>query len=174
MSANIKQLRQIVKEAISETYFGLSTNFGGLDSPAYNKAGSMQKRKVDRSLKIDFAQLPIDEVALTEKLLSIFLSIPNIPQSDDSHSEPSVMENDVAVVIRAHIGGDAGFPVGDFGDRAFNHAASESAKALIENPEDLEGAASACARALLSPDTEYDRASTRMYEEIIAFPRNLK
>jgi len=167
VSANIKQLRQIVKEAISETYFGLSTNFGGLDSPAYNKAGSMQKRKVD-------PELPIDEVALTEKLLSIFLSIPNIPQSDDSHSEPSVMENDVAVVIRAHIGGDAGFPVGDFGDRAFNHAASESAKALIENPEDLEGAASACARALLSPDTEYDRASTRMYEEIIAFPRNLK
>ncbi len=164
MQINIKQLRYLIKETITETYFGLSTNFGGLDSPAYNKAGSTQKQGPNVS---------VDEVALTEKILYILTSI-EIPQSGDSYSDPSISESDIATVIRAHIGGDAGFPVGDFGDKAFNHAAEEAALVLIDNPEDLEGAAKMCARGLISPDAEYDRATTRMYEEIIAFPRNLK
>tara|TARA_A100001515_G_scaffold141688_1_gene138982 strand:- start:264 stop:758 length:495 start_codon:yes stop_codon:yes gene_type:complete len=164
MNLNIKELRQLIKESILETYYGASSNFSQLDSPAFNRVGSKQKRDPSE---------PVDEVALTEKILSILASI-EIPQSGDSYSDPSISESDIAAVIRAHIGGDAGFPVGDFGDKGFNHAAAEAAKVLIDNPEDLEGAAQMCARGLISPDAEYDRATTRMYEEIIAFPRNLR
>ena len=164
MQINIKQLRQLIKKTITETYLGMSSTFGGLDSPAYNKAGSMQKKDPNIS---------VDEVELTQKMLSILCSI-ELPQSGDSYSDTSVSESDIAVAIRAHIGGDAGFPVGDFGDKAFNHAAAEAARVLIDSPEDLKTAAKMCARGLLSPDAEYDRAVTRLYEEIIAFPRNLK
>ena len=158
---NIKQLQFLIKETISETHLG-ATELGNLTSPAFNKAGSKNKKD---------PKLPFDEVTLTEKMLEIISSI-ELPQSGDSYSDPSISENDIAVAIRASIGGDAGFPVGDFGDKAFNHAASEAAKVLFDDPEDLRGAAHMCARGLLSPDAEYDRATTRIYEEIIAFPRN--
>jgi len=164
MNFDIKELRLAIKEVILETYYGASSNFSQLDNPAFNKAGSKSKRD---------PSLPVDEVALTEKMLEILSSI-EIPQSGDSISDPSVSESEIAAAIRAHIGGDAGFPVGDFGDKAFNHAAAEAARVLIDSPDDLEGAAQMCARGLISPDAEYDRASTRMYEGIIAFPRNLK
>ena len=170
MNINLRKLRALIKETISETYLGTSSNLGGLDSDAFNKSGTYStNRIIDPNTETE----PIDEVELTQALLGIFSSIPHIPSNIDSASEPSVMENDIAEIIRAHIGGDADFPIGDFGDRAFNHAAEEASKILINEPDNIEGAASEAARALLSPDTEYDRASTRMYEEIIAFPRNL-
>ncbi len=160
-------LKDLIKEAISETYFGASSNFSQLDSPAFNTAGSKSKPR-------PHDEEPVDEVELTEKIYNIFLSIPNIPQSGDSYSDTSISENDIAVVLRANIGGDAGYPVGDYGDKAFNHAATAAAQVLLDNPEDLHGAANMCAKALVTPDAEYDMAATRMYEGLIAFPRSIK
>ena len=164
MNFNIKKLSELIRETLSETYYGASSNFSNLGSPAFNRVGASSRRRLQD-------EEPIDEVALTEKILNIILSITNIPVTGDNISDPSISENDIAVVIRNHIGGDAGYPVGDFGDKAFNHAASEAATVLIDDPEDMEGAAQMCARGLISPDAEYDRASTRMYEGLIAFPR---
>tara|TARA_A100001515_G_scaffold44441_1_gene34949 strand:- start:754 stop:1272 length:519 start_codon:yes stop_codon:yes gene_type:complete len=172
MNIDLRELQAIIKETISETYFGASSTFGGLDSPAFNDPGNYTKDPDSRC--VSSPENPIDQVELTDALLNIFVSISDIPQNCDTCSEPSIMENDIAVVIRSHIGADAGNPVGDFGDVAFNFAAEEAAKVLIDDPEDLEGAAKACARGLLSPNTEYQQMATRMYEGIIAFPRMKK
>ncbi len=160
-------LKALIKEVISETYFGASSNFSQLDSPAYNSAGSKSKPR-------PHDEEAVDEVELTEKIYNIFLSIPNIPRSGESYSDVSISEYDIAAVLRANIGGDANYPLGDYGDKAFNHAAAVAAQVLLDNPDDLAGAANMAAKALVTPDAEYDMASTRMYEGIIAFPRSIQ
>ena len=56
---------------------------------------------------------------------------------------------EIAKKIRELIGGDAGFPVGDWGDEAFNSAAEACADALINQTQ----------------QGERIRTSTRMYEQ---------
>tara|TARA_R110002110_G_scaffold199666_1_gene410417 strand:- start:143 stop:712 length:570 start_codon:yes stop_codon:yes gene_type:complete len=90
MKFKLENLRSLVKETLSETYFGTST-VGSLASPAFNKVGHSD----------EYANgIPVDPVDLAEQ-------------------------------IRALIGGDAGFPIGDWGDEALNDAARAAADALI-------------------------------------------
>jgi len=90
MKFKLENLRSLVKESLSENYFGTST-VGSLASPAFNKVGPSTEYE---------AGIPIDPVDLAEQ-------------------------------IRALIGGDAGFPVGDWGDEALNAAAEAAADELI-------------------------------------------
>ena len=82
MQFKLKNVRSLIKEVLSESnrYFGLSSA-GGLQSPAFNRVGPDPNRPQD-------VADPIDEVALKEKILSIFLSISDIPQnSENSYSD---------------------------------------------------------------------------------------
>ena len=90
MKIKLENLRTLVKQALSETYYGTSPA-GGLASTAFNKVGPNIEAGVE---------IPIDPV-------------------------------DLAAQIRALIGGDAGHPIGDWGDEAFNAAAEIAADALI-------------------------------------------
>jgi hypothetical protein len=159
MQLKLENLRVLIKEVLSEsnTYFGAS-HVGSEVNPAFSSAGPKPYRPQDtKNLN--------DEVALKEMILNIFLSIPDIPQNtNNSYSDTMVSEDEIAVVLRTYIGHDAGHPLGDFGEVAYNHGAAEAASVLIDDPDDLESAAKKCARGLLYPDEEYDRATTRMYE----------
>mgnify|MGYP003656510822 CR=1 FL=1 len=61
-----------------------------------------------------------------------------------SKSQPSLDQeipadvNDLSASIRGLIGGDAGFPIGEWGDEALNAAAMAAAEALISTTEDPE------------------------------------
>ena len=90
MKFTLKELKSLVKETLSETYFGTSTQ-GSLASTALNKVGP----------------------------------------SDDMGVEIPVDPGDLAEQIRALIGGDAGYPIGDWGDESLNDAAEAAADALI-------------------------------------------
>ena len=92
MKLSLNELRQLVKETLTETYFGASQQ-GSLASTAFNKVGP----------------------------------------SDDMGTEIPIDPIDLAEQVRALIGGDAGFPLGDWGDEAFNAAAEAAADALINN-----------------------------------------
>ena len=167
MQFKLDNLKDLIKEVLTEdsTYFGASTA-GSLANPAFHKGGPYKNQARD-------VENPIDEVELKEKVLEILLSIPDIPQNtENDYSDTMVSVEDIAVVIRAHVGQDAGHPLGNFGDVAYNHASSEAANVLIDDPKDLEGAAKSFARGLLYPDEEYDRATTRMYESklLLAYP----
>ena len=94
MKIKLNNLRALVRETLTETYFGTSTA-GGLASTAFNKVGGAP----DAGLEI-----PVDK-------------------------------NDLAEQIRALIGGDAGFPIGDWGDEALNAAAAAAADELINTNE---------------------------------------
>jgi len=107
MQLSLKELRQLVKETLSETYLGASTQ-GSLASTAFNQVGPNDDVGVN---------IPIDPVDLAEQ-------------------------------IRALIGGDAGFPIGDWGDESFNDAAAAAADALINNSY-----------------SEKSRHSVRLYEQ---------
>ena len=107
MQISLKELRQLVKETLSETYLGASTQ-GSLASTAFNQVGPNDDVGVN---------IPIDPVDLAEQ-------------------------------IRALIGGDAGFPIGDWGDESFNDAAAAAADALINNSY-----------------SEKSRHSVRLYEQ---------
>ena len=90
MKIKLENLRTLVKEALTETYFGTSTA-GGLASTAFNKIGPNLEAGLD---------IPVDK-------------------------------DDLAEQIRALIGKDAGFPIGDWGDDVLNAAAEAAADALI-------------------------------------------
>ena len=90
MKIKLENLRSLVRETLSETYFGASTA-GNLASTAFNEVGPNIENGVE---------IPVDPV-------------------------------DLAHQIRALIGGDAGFPIGDWGDDTFNAAAEIAADALI-------------------------------------------
>lgn len=90
MKIKLENLRTLVKEVLTETYFGASTA-GGLASTAFNKIGP----NLEAGLEI-----PVDK-------------------------------DDLAEQIRTLIGGDAGFPIGEWGDDALNAAAAAAADALI-------------------------------------------
>ena len=107
MQISLKELRQLVKETLSETYFGAS-NAGNLASTAFNKVGP----------------------------------------SDDMGVETPMDPVDLANQIRALIGGDAGFPLQDWGDESFNAAAEAAADALINNSQ-----------------RDKTRSSVRLYEQ---------
>jgi len=92
MQISLKELRQLVKKTLSETYYGSSTQ-GSLASTAFNDVGPNNDIGVE---------IPIDP-------------------------------NDLAEQVRALIGRDAGYPLGDWGDEALNSAASAAADALIND-----------------------------------------
>jgi len=110
MQINLKNLRSMIREAISETHFGTSTA-GSLASTALNRVGP------DPDLE-RFSDVPHDAIEIAKK-------------------------------IRELIGGDAGFPVGDWGDEAFNSAAQAAADALVNQTH----------------QGDRIRTSTRMYEQ---------
>jgi len=91
MQISLEKLRKLIKETMTETYFGASP-IGSLASTALNDVG-------------------------------------NVPGGTSIELPPDPVE--IANQIRALIGGDAGFPVGEWGDEALNAAASAAADALI-------------------------------------------
>jgi len=95
MKFTLNELRQLIKETISETYLGTSTA-GSLASTAFNRVGPNDNMGVP---------IPIDPVDLAEQ-------------------------------IRALMGFEAGYPIGDWwGDESLNAAAEAAADALINNSQ---------------------------------------
>jgi hypothetical protein len=94
MKITLENLQKLVRETLSETYFGTTTR-GGLASPAFKPYGP---------LAASSTEIPIDPVDLAES-------------------------------IRALIGGDAGWPIGEWGDEALNDASKAAADALISTSQ---------------------------------------
>ena len=94
MQIKLENLQKLVKEVLSETYLGTSTQ-GNLANPAFNLHGPMAASSTE---------IAVDPVELAEK-------------------------------IRSLIGGDAGFPIGEWGDEALNSAAEAAADALINTEQ---------------------------------------
>jgi len=94
MKITLENLQKLVRETLSETYFG-STAQGGLSSPAFTLRGPVGPSSTE---------IPVDPV-------------------------------DLAKSIRALLGGDAGWPIGEWGDEALNAAAEATADALINTSQ---------------------------------------
>ena len=68
---------------------------------------------------------------------------------------------DLAAKIRSQIGGDAGFPVGDWGDEALNDAANSAARSLLFPSQSRQ-----------NMNKNYELPIHRFYEEKVDEPGN--